>query len=306
MDKEILTLKEFAKKIPYSERWVRQMCINGKIEAEKISDDARKWLIPASELERLKAGSKFPSKAEKSRTKPYEETPHKQQMREMADKVAAKMWLPLEFGSFIYERTFGYWFIGNNGFEINISETGKIEPVLDMEEYRGHLYEGLLSHLHTGGFADAVTNIAIWKRESGEILAESQKLFKIIVDDVGEKYSVIFSFDSLEQAGFTPDFFKTIHRGAIFGTIPDASQYRLEGCRLRLGVYHIYSASTNADLETYRDAHIELQGKYAETDLAKQIGKQVRKLLKTQENIRNQLEKFKDMERLPGHCQLCS
>ena len=52
--RDFFTIKEFAEASHYSERWVRQMCIDRKIKADKIGD-ARKWLIPASELEGLKA-----------------------------------------------------------------------------------------------------------------------------------------------------------------------------------------------------------------------------------------------------------
>ena len=72
MDEELLSIEEFAREINYSERSVRQMCIDGKIEAEKITYDARKWLIPSSALEKLKAGINLTKEAH---VKPYEETP---------------------------------------------------------------------------------------------------------------------------------------------------------------------------------------------------------------------------------------
>ena len=100
MDREFLTLKEFARKISYSERQVRQMCIDGKIQAKKITDDARKWLIPASELERLKAGGKF---TEKTKLKPHEEEGTTELWEEFVDlieqfndslsRISAKDWV---------------------------------------------------------------------------------------------------------------------------------------------------------------------------------------------------------------------
>ncbi|MFC1972208.1 hypothetical protein ACFLVE_02230 [Chloroflexota bacterium] len=131
------------------------------------------------------------------------ETNHKQIIRELAAKVSIGIGLPLEFASFIEERTPGDWFIGD-GFLINISESGKIEPVLEVE-HKEHLYKGLLRHLHTGGFENIIVEIIDWKRDSGEILAESQKLLKILIKDVGNRQNVNFTLDSLEQVGFTPD-----------------------------------------------------------------------------------------------------
>ncbi len=49
---EFLDIEEFARKTHYSVRQIRQYCIDGKIKgASKLTDDARKWLIPASALQ---------------------------------------------------------------------------------------------------------------------------------------------------------------------------------------------------------------------------------------------------------------
>lgn len=47
-----LGIEEFADKTYYSERQVRQLCIDGKIKgAFKLTDYSRKWLIPASAIQ---------------------------------------------------------------------------------------------------------------------------------------------------------------------------------------------------------------------------------------------------------------
>lgn len=48
-----LTIKEFAHKVNYSERQIRQMCIDGKVKAQKLNTKSRKWLIPESELNKF-------------------------------------------------------------------------------------------------------------------------------------------------------------------------------------------------------------------------------------------------------------
>jgi len=45
-----LTIKEFAQMVHYSERQIRQMCIDGKISAQKLDSKSRKWLIPYDEV----------------------------------------------------------------------------------------------------------------------------------------------------------------------------------------------------------------------------------------------------------------
>lgn len=52
-DGEVLTIREFARRVHYSERQIRQGCIDGKITASK--NLGRKWLIPATEIERFTA-----------------------------------------------------------------------------------------------------------------------------------------------------------------------------------------------------------------------------------------------------------
>lgn len=52
MDKEFYTIREAAKKLCYSERHLRQLCIDGKIGASKI-DGGRKWLIPLTVIQRF-------------------------------------------------------------------------------------------------------------------------------------------------------------------------------------------------------------------------------------------------------------
>lgn len=52
MGKKFYNVKEFADLIGYSERQVRQFCIDGKIKAQKV-DSGCKWIVPANELDQL-------------------------------------------------------------------------------------------------------------------------------------------------------------------------------------------------------------------------------------------------------------
>jgi excisionase family DNA binding protein len=54
---EFLTIKEFAKEVNYSERQIRQYCIEGKINATKLGNSGRKWLISSGEIKRFKSGA---------------------------------------------------------------------------------------------------------------------------------------------------------------------------------------------------------------------------------------------------------
>ena len=52
-DESLLTIKDFAHRTHYSERQIRQMCIDGKIKAQKLTTGSRKWLIPESALNKF-------------------------------------------------------------------------------------------------------------------------------------------------------------------------------------------------------------------------------------------------------------
>lgn len=59
MDEKMLDIKEVARKTNYSERQIRQYCLDGTIEgAVKLTDSSRKWLIPASALQKLQSQTK--------------------------------------------------------------------------------------------------------------------------------------------------------------------------------------------------------------------------------------------------------
>ena len=56
MPEKMLSIKDFALLSNYSERLIRQYCLEGKIEgAQKLSDKSRKWLIPQSALEKFRS-----------------------------------------------------------------------------------------------------------------------------------------------------------------------------------------------------------------------------------------------------------
>jgi len=108
------------------------------------------------------------------------------------------------------------------------------------------------------------------------------------------------------RLGANPVFLETICSRSILDISVQVSLYRENNNELRLGsVNLLYSGLPGEDLQSYRDTHIELIRRYAADDLAKQIGKRVKGLRKTEKNIERQLQKFIDMERLPGLCELC-
>ena len=75
---------------------------------------------------------------------------------------------------------------------------------------------------------------------------------------------------------------------------------------MRFGAYLICSSTSNEGLESYKAKHIELRKKYSTLELTKRIAEKRKDLNEIMLNIRPQLQRFIDMEHLPGQCELCS
>jgi len=132
----------------------------------------------------------------------------------------------------------------------------------------------------------------------------------MVKDDVEKSYNVSIPLDYQGQPGFTPWFLITTCGDAIEQArgvpyITD-SWYKYEGLDLRCGSFLIYKGIPDEDLDVYRNAHVALRVKYAAHKQAREIAKQRGRIYQIEDKIRQQLQKFIDMEHLPGHCELCS
>jgi hypothetical protein len=324
MNEKLLTLKEFASKIFYSERWVRQMCIDGKIEAHKITDDARKWLIPASELKKLKAGSNSTGKPGKE---PYEETAHKRKMRGLTKELAGKislpsLWdrdlrrdLPADFQPGKYSLTIGMVQIdGDKQIKVNYYDVsaGIAAP---------YLIKSLYSHVSTSGlsrFAELVGDkgkLDDWVNGVGQYSQALLRFLKLITDEVkGYRAKVIFHDEA--KPGLTKWFIVTAWNDALqkaggYSWIDDSWYHSPESIpdtslwQIRCGSYGIAIAKSKKTLKTYENWHKKLRVMCADGPLAKQIAAKYQELNKTAEELRQLLREFSHMERLPGRCELC-
>lgn len=93
MNEKVYTIKEASEKIHYSERQIRQRCIDGKLKGAYKIPEGRKWLIPESGLASINAKQEAPPNVATEQP-PYIETPHKSKMRKLARAVAERIQLP--------------------------------------------------------------------------------------------------------------------------------------------------------------------------------------------------------------------
>lgn len=68
----------------------------------------------------------------------------------------------------------------------------------------------------------------------------------------------------------------------------------------------IYRGVQNEDLKPYEELHKELRNSCAKWKKAKDIAKCIARLDQLDADIVGKLRKFADMERVRGHCDLCS
>jgi len=262
----------------------------------------------------------------KAEQKPYEETSHKRTMRKLAKELAEKikfpsfwdkdLWgnLPVEFKPGKYSLSIGVVEIDeDNQIEVNYHEIGPgiAEP---------HLLKGLYSHLSTSGlyrFVELVGDKGKLDNLKVELGQYSQMLLtflKLIADDVkGYRAEVIFHDKA--KPGLTKCFILTVWHDAFqkaggYSWV-DNLLYKKESLpgtglwKLSRSAYNIGMAKSEKTLKTYENWHKKLKLKYAGHPLAKDIHAKDQELSIIAQDIRQRLQEFSDVERLPGHCELC-
>jgi hypothetical protein len=124
---------------------------------------------------------------------------------------------------------------------------------------------------------------------------------------VAKRFDRAPSLDSLEKSGFSVHFFEMICYCAFRQQSNfNIRQYKIKDCSLFWSRVHIYTGLPGENLDTYRDAHIQIMAYYREQDFTRKLGSLFEKIIEDDERvIASKLEKFIDMERLPGHCELC-
>jgi hypothetical protein len=184
-----------------------------------------------------------------------------------------------------------------------------------------HLVKGLLSHLSTSGlsrFAELAGDKGKLNNLVGETGQYSQALMrflKLIVDEVKGYRAKVCSHDE-GKPGLTKWFIISAWNDAIqkaggYSWITDSWYKPHESIpgtnlwRLRCGAYIIGIAESKKTLKTYENWHKKLRVKYAKNKLAQDIAAKYQELNDTVQDIRQRLQEFSDMERLPGHCELC-
>lgn len=260
--------------------------------------------------------------------KPYEDTPHKQKMRELARELA-RIRLPSISDSFrwLFVESSEYSELCNDSF-FSVLHLGGLEiaAFADMKYMRNpnsdfdeadYEWQALFGHLKTGGLTEVVNKIEYFDSKSEQYYKQCHNLMKIVKKRIRD--DTHFSIPCREEGkpGFTPLFPVLICEDAIqtyngSGYIDD-SWYKIE----LLGNQWVLSCSRSAiyvdeseeELIRYEDLHKYLRLKWEDNNKTESI-KNIVDLRKDLEIVTRKVKKdlltFAGKERLPGHCELCS
>ena len=232
----------------------------------------------------------------------YKETPHKRKIRELAGSLQREIGLPsiLEI------------------FELRTGRGG-VDLVIGPEQVENHLYRGLRSHLQTGGFSEVLNEIDEWKKGTERYFVKCHDLFKSVRGEIpGDEVTIPLNDGEPKPGLIIDDFCRTICVdvvGKVTGH-PPGLEYEMEHhflCHnmwvLKYGAYGIYLGRTKEELENYQNIHKDIIediiGKYASKLITREIATRTEKLSKIHTQINRQLGIFRDMERVPGYCELC-
>jgi len=261
-------------------------------------------------------------KAEETTIARYKEGSHQQKMRELAGRLIGEISLPWIMDSFIVElKPQQLLYADSRGNRlyppIIIAKDEKISVEISIEGKGeiGHLHKGLRSHLETGGFSGVLDKIRDWRKGGGQYLKQCHDLLAVVMGEIqGGKAKIPNEDVELnKKAGFKLSFPVTICGDAVetasghpLGLLYEPEALTNSLWLLRYGAFGIYLAQTKKELERYQRMHKKLMAKYASEPAAKGIAELRQKLYNIRDQIYRQLQVFGDMERVPGHCELCS
>lgn len=257
----------------------------------------------------------------------YKETSHKRKMRKLAKELAERINLPSLWDKDLWRDLPVDFQPGKYSLPIGAVKIGKDKQIhvnyydVSANFAAPHLVKGLYGHLSTSGlskFTGLVSDkgkLKVWEGEVGQYSRELLMFLKLIVDEV-KGYRAKVSFHDEAKPGLTKWFIAIAWNDALqkatgYSWIDDSWYKPPENIpntslwKLNCGAYAIGIARSKRTLKTYEKWHKKLRVKYAENPIAKDIGAKQQELRNIAEEIRQRLQEFSDMERLPGHCELC-
>lgn len=281
---------------------------------ELLEELAKKYDRSTRQIER------YISQCSPSEQEPYEETPHKQEIRNLAEALKNEIKSIMTSDSFILELEPGQRALFGEKLPITISKDEiRVTLSTEGEGEAGVLPKVLCAHLETSDFTKVLTDIASWRSGMTDNLRKYHGLFTTVRKKLERTYdtsiAVFVQIDSqgqpnFNQSGFTMYFPLLICASALEQARGSSDYIDMEYWRkdldLKYGDYTIYIGTSDEHMQLFVDAHREWISKCAMWKQTRAITKQRQDLDDIAATINEQLHTFIHMERLPGHCELCS
>jgi integrase/recombinase XerD len=291
-------------------------------------EEAIKRLNSATDEGMKKSGSQTGEGKEiVTRLEIYNETPHKQQIRELAKAIAEGIRLPSPWDKELWRELPIEFKPGKYYLPIGVVEI-KEDSHLVVQYFdigagiaAPHLVRGLFSHLSTSELSKFMELVGDKGKLSRLVLKAGQyskailKLLKLMTDEI-KGYRTKVDFHDEGKPGLTKWFVISAWNDAIQQagghSCIDDSWYQppesISGTnlwQLKCGAYTIGIATNKTTLKTYEKWHKKLRVRYTDYPLARDIAIKDQELGNIIQEVKQRLQEFSDMQQLPGHCELC-
>jgi integrase/recombinase XerD len=262
-----------------------------------------------------------------TRHETYSEPTHKQQIRELARATAEALRLPSPWDKELWrdlpvDFQPGKYYLPIGTVEINEDGQFKVKyPDIGVGIAAPHLIKGLFSHLGTSGssrFNELAGNKGILCAltvKAGEYSRTILELLKLITDEIKESRVKVDSYGE-GKPGLTKWFIVSAWNDAIqkagghswiddswykpYENVPGTKYWQLRGGGTIIGI-----SKSKRTLNYYENWHKKLILKYATDPLARDITLRDQELDSIVQEVKQRLQEFVDMQKVPGHCELC-
>ena len=288
---DIMLIKEL---LGHSELSSTQRYIGLKPEHLRAAVDRLDAVVEDPPNNQVEQAGRRSEEGETHGEKIYTESPHKKEIREMAAELHAEIRLPGVLDLFT----------GSSTFVAGVT-------IFQDENY---LARQLRLHFESGGFEHLLQKIRDWKSGADDYLAKCSDLLRDVKQMILDTRVAVVPGDALSPGIMLDPFCGTACADAVGTIIGNPTQLvyttathflNPELLILRYGGYGISYGARREELEKHQKLHEETIYSQVKGSVAAELASLKAKLSEIELETPWQLQRFSEMEKLPGHCELC-
>lgn len=287
--------------------------------AEKLDKSERqieRYIHDATEAREKAIEEKALSLVERLKTRiGRKETVHHRVLRKLAHRLAGELILPISRDIFSVSLDNKYWFADKASW--TVPQRGGVQVFLPIEQpgETQVLYHCLLEHLSSSAFSGIPEGVGEWRQMVAQYLPACYRLLDAITGEVEAVLGVKVAGDHIEKPGIMTAFplticFDSVER-AKGTSLTSGFEYRVETTprrlsQLKFGAYGIAVAGSARECNHYQAEHYDLRNKWARSKRAKDIAALSSRVGELEAQLRDELQRFRLSNPVPGQCRLCS